>query len=94
MIYEIAEYIIATECTVRKAARHFNVSRTTVHDLMVKRLPKESSLLANKVARILARNKAERHLRGGQATKEKWRKVHVQCNKDHNVRCGPHAFGL
>ncbi len=81
MMLEMADYIIKTHCTVREAAKHFNLSKTTVHYLMAKRLPKVSVLVANKVAKVLAQNKAERHIRGGEATRRKY----VQRNKNSNI---------
>ncbi|HML47971.1 MAG TPA: sporulation transcriptional regulator SpoIIID, partial [Clostridia bacterium] len=54
--------------TVREAARKFHVSKSTVHKDMMERLPLLHSELSRKVRRVLDLNKAERHLRGGQAT--------------------------
>ena len=70
---EIAEYIITEKATVRQTAKVFGVSKSTVHKDMTERLPKINPLIANQVKYILDRNKAERHIRGGKATKMKYR---------------------
>lgn len=66
---EIAEYIINEKATVRQTAKVFGVSKSTVHKDVTERLPKINPLIANQVKSILDRNKAERHIRGGKATK-------------------------
>ncbi len=71
-VYEIANYIIDNNCTVRAAAKRFEVSKSTVHKDMVERLPEISGSLAEAVREILDGNKAERHIRGGLATKAKY----------------------
>ncbi len=70
---EIAEHIINKKSTVRQAAKVFGVSKSTVHKDVTERLPKINPLLANKVKKILDKNKAERHIRGGKATKMKYK---------------------
>ena len=69
----IAEYIIETRATVRQAAQKFGVSKSSVHKDMGERLPHVHDALAKEVARVLAYNKAVRHLRGGAATREKYK---------------------
>ncbi len=69
---EIAEHIISKQTTVRQTAKVFGVSKSTVHKDVTERLPKINPLLAIKVKRILEKNKAERHIRGGKATKMKY----------------------
>ena len=71
-VYNIANYIIDNNCTVRAAAKKFQVSKSTVHKDMVDRLPEISASLADDVRAILDDNKAERHIRGGLATKAKY----------------------
>ncbi|NLN03255.1 MAG: sporulation transcriptional regulator SpoIIID [Clostridiaceae bacterium] len=71
-VYEIAEYILSTKCTVRAAARKFDVSKSTVHKDCVQRLPELNPALADEVRKVLDTNKAERHIRGGLATKKKY----------------------
>ncbi|WZL73628.1 sporulation transcriptional regulator SpoIIID [Clostridiaceae bacterium 35-E11] len=70
---EIAEYIINEKATVRQTAKVFGVSKSTVHKDVTERLPKINPLVANQVKNILDKNKAERHIRGGKATKMKYR---------------------
>ena len=67
-VLEIAAYLAQSGATVREAARKFHVSKSTVHKDMMERLPLLHSELSRKVRRVLDQNKAERHLRGGQAT--------------------------
>lgn len=71
-VYEIAEYIVQTGCTVRACAEVFRVSKSTVHKDMTERLPVIHATLAEQVREILDVNKAERHIRGGLATKAKY----------------------
>ena len=68
----LADYIIANGATVRNAAKEFSVSKSTVHKDVTTRLKEISPTKYALVARVLCRNKAERHLRGGEATKEKY----------------------
>lgn len=68
----LAHYIIDSKDTVRGAARKFGVSKSTVHKDVSERLLKINPILANKVREILDENKAERHIRGGMATKLKY----------------------
>lgn len=72
---EIGEYIRDTHSTVREAARIFGVSKSTVHKDVTERLPKIRPQLAKLVREILDVNKAERHIRGGEATKRKYQKA-------------------
>ena len=67
-----AQYIAETGATVRQTARKFGVSKSTVHKDMETRLPRLSDALAREVAAVFARNKAERHLRGGEATRRRY----------------------
>ena len=72
---EIAEYVIATGATVRSAAERFGISKSTVHKDLTERLKKISPKLHSDVSAVLAKNRAERHIRGGIATKNKYLKV-------------------
>ena len=75
---EIAQYIINSKDTVRGAAKKFGVSKSTVHKDITDRLIKINRSLAIDVRKVLDENKAERHIRGGMATKikkEKCRKA-------------------
>ncbi|MBQ8637258.1 MAG: sporulation transcriptional regulator SpoIIID [Clostridia bacterium] len=76
---ELAEYIIENRATVRAAAKKFNVSKSTVHKDITERLSYINGQLQKNVQRILAENKAERHIRGGLATREKY--LREQFNK-------------
>lgn len=69
---EIADYIIENNATVRQAAKHFGISKSTVHKDVTERLPQINSALAKRARKILDINKSERHIRGGLATKEKY----------------------
>lgn len=73
-VVDISHYIVDTKATVRKAAEKFGVSKSTVHKDMTERLPRINRELARKVKRVLEENKAERHIRGGEATRRKYRK--------------------
>lgn len=72
-VLDVTDYILQTQATVRQTARLFNVSKSTVHKDVTERLPSINKQLARKVKKILDRNKAERHLRGGEATRRKYR---------------------
>ena len=67
-----AEYIAGTGATVRQTARVLGVSKSTVHKDMETRLKRLSPALYAEVAAVFRRNKAERHLRGGEATKRRY----------------------
>lgn len=71
----LGEYITKNKATVRQAAKVFGVSKSTVHIDVTKRLSQTSPILAGKVAKVLKENKEQRHIRGGAATKEKYRKL-------------------
>ncbi len=69
----LAVYIIETHATVRAAAKKFGVSKSTVHNDLTKRLKEFNRPLYQQVKEILEVNKAERHLRGGMATRKKYK---------------------
>ena len=69
---KLAHYIIETKDTVRSTAKKFGVSKSTVHKDVSDRLLKINPILAKEVREILDENKAERHIRGGMATKLKY----------------------
>jgi len=73
-VIRAAEHIASTGATVRQTARMLGVSKSTVHKDMETRLPQLSSALAKEVAAVFAKNKAERHLRGGEATRARYAK--------------------
>ena len=68
----LGEYIIKTNGTVREAAARFGISKSTVHKDVTEKLRETDRTLYGEVKKVLVRNKAERHLRGGQATKQKY----------------------
>lgn len=74
-VLELAEYILENKSTVRKAAKKYNVSKSTVHKDITERLCEINPTLAEKVHNVLNQNKAERHIRGGLATREKYLKL-------------------
>ncbi len=71
---ELAVYMIETNATVRATAKYFGISKSTVHKDICQRLPGYNAILYEKVRVILDANKAERHIRGGNATKNKYQK--------------------
>lgn len=70
---ELAAYIIENRTTVREAAKKFGVSKSTVHKDIQERLPLYNRPLYIQVKEILEENKAQRHIRGGIATRRKYR---------------------
>lgn len=72
-VCELAVYIIETGATVRAAAKHFGISKSTVHKDLSQRLPHINSPLYTQVRGVLEENKAQRHIRGGMATQRKYR---------------------
>ena len=72
---ELANYIAENKSTVRDCAKRFGISKSTVHKDITERLPKINRLLWKEVYKILLENKQERHIRGGIATREKYKQV-------------------
>ncbi|MCD8016817.1 MAG: sporulation transcriptional regulator SpoIIID [Oscillospiraceae bacterium] len=70
---ELAEYIVETKSTVRAAAGKFGISKSTVHKDLTERLERVNRGLYLEVKEVLERNKAERHIRGGIATRRKYK---------------------
>ena len=73
---EIARYIIDNNTTVRQAAKHFGISKSTVHKDVTERLVQVNPSLAAEARKVLDVNKSERHIRGGLATREKYLHQH------------------
>ena len=71
---ELAVYMIETGATVRAAAQHFGISKSTVHKDLSQRLPRYNQVLYKQVRQVLDANKQERHIRGGMATQRKYKK--------------------
>jgi putative DeoR family transcriptional regulator (stage III sporulation protein D) len=72
-VIKIANYIIDTNATVREAAKVFGVSKSTVHKDVTDRLESINPLIYEDVKKVLLKNKAERHIRGGRATHMKYK---------------------
>lgn len=72
---ELAVYMIETGATVRSAAKHFGISKSTVHKDLQQRLPRVNPALYAQVRQVLDENKRERHIRGGMATRMKYKKA-------------------
>lgn len=68
----LGKYIIDNNTTVRDAAKAYRISKSTVHKDVTQRLGKFSPVLAAQVKDVLEKNKAERHMRGGEATRRKY----------------------
>ena len=74
-VFEVASYVLETGDTVRGAAKHFCISKSTVHKDLTVKLRYLHPVLYKEVRAVLEKNKAERHLRGGEATKQKYKKA-------------------
>ena len=72
----VAVYMIETGATVRATARHFGISKSTVHKDLSHRLKLYNYTLYMQVRQVLDLNKQERHIRGGMATKRKYQQMH------------------
>ena len=86
---QLAQYIIEQDTTVRQAAKRFGVSKSTVHKDVTQRLKQLSPTLYQQVKEVLERNKQERHIRGGMATREKYENIRrikqdVKINRNFN----------
>ena len=79
---ELGEYIAETNATVRAAAKQFKISKSTVHKDVTEKLMRTDRQLYGKVKKVLSKNKAERHLRGGRATKLKYSALREQYLKE------------
>lgn len=74
-VLEVAKYIIESKATIRKTAKVFGVSKSTIHKDMTERLPKINPQIAREAKNVLDLNKAERHIRGGKATRMKYKSI-------------------
>lgn len=81
-VLEISNYIIKSSATVRQTASVFGVSKSTVHKDVTERLPQINASVAEQVKQVLECNKAERHLRGGMATKLKYEREHAKAQNN------------
>ena len=80
-VMQLARYIVETGATVRSTAAKFRVSKSTVHKDITERLNEINPGLASEVKEVLENNKAERHIRGGLATREKY--LNIRKNDHH-----------
>lgn len=69
----LARYLLEEKATVRRAARVFGISKSTVHKDVTTALKKQNAALYREVKLLLEKNKQERHFRGGEATRRKYR---------------------
>ena len=83
---KLGEYIVEKHSTVRAAAKIFGISKSTVHKDVSQRLRYIDRSLFAKVNAILQQNKQERHLRGGEATKNKYLNLSFSKKKDDNLK--------
>lgn len=74
-VLQVANYILQTKSTVRRASKVFGVSKSTIHYDVSSRLKKINYPLYQKIHKILQNNFEEKHIRGGQATKNKYIKI-------------------
>lgn len=74
-ILQSANYILKTEATVRQCAKKFGISKSTVHKDMTERLQCIDFTLYEEVRRVLNKNLHERHIRGGNATKQRYKEI-------------------
>ena len=72
-VLEAAEYIVENCSTVRATAKQFGISKSTVHKDMTQRLRRLDPQLYHRVRELMEKNKAERHIRGGLATRKKYK---------------------
>ena len=84
---DLGHYIVETKATVRQAAIVFGISKSTVHNDVTKRLASINPLLCSEVKEVLEENKAQRHIRGGLATKKKYddEKSRGKCEKVQKI---------
>ena len=78
----LAEYLIDNGATVRRAAGQFGISKSTVHKDVTEKLSQINPLLAARVKEVLEQNKAERHIRGGEATRQKYKELKRELGKE------------
>ncbi len=71
----LGTYIVEKNATVRSTAKQFGISKSTVHQDITSKLPKVNKALYEKVKAVLNKNKLERHIRGGEATKRKYKEL-------------------
>ena len=82
----LGQYIIENGATVRDTAAQFGVSKSTVHKDVTEKLRRDNPALYRSVKQVLDTNKAERHLRGGEATRQKYLHLHEIREKDESAQ--------
>jgi putative DeoR family transcriptional regulator (stage III sporulation protein D) len=82
----VAKYILEKNTTVRQTAKTFGVSKSTIHKDVTERLEEINPSLAQEVKKVLEKNKSERHIRGGLATKKKYQKESSKNNLKDNQK--------
>ena len=78
---QLGEYLLEHNCTVREAAAHHGISKSTVHKDVTEKLKVKNPILYASVRELLEKNKCERHLRGGEATRVKYMENAKRSNK-------------
>ena len=81
----VAKYILEKNTTVRQTAKTFGVSKSTIHKDVTERLEEINPTLAKEVKMVLEKNKSERHIRGGMATKLKYEKEHAKAMEQKQI---------
>ena len=81
----LGQYILENSATVRETAAQFGVSKSTVHKDVTEKLRRDNPALYRSVKHVLDINKAERHLRGGEATRQKYLHMHERQNTAETV---------
>ena len=84
-VIDIANYIIDSKDTVRGAAKKYGVSKSTVYNDITYRLENINKALAQSIRNILDENKAERHIRGGLATRKKYQNIKLKIRLLKNI---------
>lgn len=79
---QLGEYLLEHRGTVRSTAKAFGLSKSTVHKDLSQRLPQANRALSREVQQILDQNREERHIRGGLATREKYRRLSAGLSSD------------
>lgn len=72
-VYKICDHMLETGCTVRSAAQTFCISKSTVHKDLTERIAELNPEIARQVKEVLEHNLSERHIRGGEATRKKYK---------------------
>lgn len=74
-VLDVTDYVLKTGSTIRCTAEEFGVSKSTIHKDLTERLPSLDKSLAEQIRKILKHNEAQRHIRGGEATRKKYKEA-------------------